>query len=72
MPPCSQQNLSNLGWAFAKLGHMDEELMGAIAGVEPICPWLHAYPAAAPALLELRVAHGMPYCCALQACAPKP
>jgi hypothetical protein len=30
--PCSQQNLSNLAWAFAKLAHLDEELMTAVAG----------------------------------------
>lgn len=30
--PCSQQNLSNLAWAYAKLAHLDEELMTAIAG----------------------------------------
>ncbi len=29
---CSQQNLSNLAWAYAKLAHLDEELMTAIAG----------------------------------------
>jgi hypothetical protein len=27
----SQQNLSNLCWAFGKLGHFDGELMAAIA-----------------------------------------
>jgi hypothetical protein len=27
----SQQNLSNLCWAFGKLGHFDSELMAAIA-----------------------------------------
>lgn len=27
----SQQNLSNLCWAFGKLGHFDRELMAAIA-----------------------------------------
>lgn len=28
----SQQNLSNLAWAYAKLAHLDEELLGAVAG----------------------------------------
>jgi hypothetical protein len=29
---CSQQNLSNLAWAYSKLAHMDEALLQAIAG----------------------------------------
>lgn len=28
----SQQNLSNLCWAYAKLGHVDDPLLTAIAG----------------------------------------
>lgn len=31
-PTRSQQNLSNLAWAFSKLGHLDEALLTAVAG----------------------------------------
>jgi hypothetical protein len=54
----SQQNLANLAWSYAKLAHLDERLMAAVAGA--LRPALHGAQHAALC--------GAVLCCAVLCC----